>query len=133
MLKMIDKVAWIHVQDKKILSTLSRGKQTYYLPGGKREPGEPDEACLTREIEEELNVQITPGSLQYMGTFEAPAHGHAENVLVKMTCYSAAYTGTLAPSSEIECYRWLTHADKHLCSAVDQIIFDYLLSISLIE
>ena len=38
----IDKIAWIRLEDGKILSTRSRGKDVYYIPGGKREPGETD-------------------------------------------------------------------------------------------
>ncbi len=48
----IDKIAWIHLEDGKILSTRSRGKDVYYIPGGKREPGETDVDTLTREIDE---------------------------------------------------------------------------------
>ena len=51
--RVIDKVAWLHLEDARILSTRSRGKETYYLPGGKREPGETDEQRLRREIAEE--------------------------------------------------------------------------------
>jgi len=41
----IDKIAWIRVEDGKILSTRSRGKDVYYLPGGKREPDESGDAA----------------------------------------------------------------------------------------
>lgn len=58
----IDKIAWIHFDDGKILSTRSRGKDVYYLPGGKREPGEPDVDTLVREIDEEPAVKIDSGS-----------------------------------------------------------------------
>ena len=47
---LIDKVAWIRLADGKILSTRSRGKDVYYLPRGKREPGETDVQTLVREI-----------------------------------------------------------------------------------
>jgi len=38
----IDKLAWIYIKDKKILSTRSQSKDTYYIPGGKREGEETD-------------------------------------------------------------------------------------------
>ena len=31
----IDKIAWIHLDHGKILSTRSRSKDAYYIPGGK--------------------------------------------------------------------------------------------------
>lgn len=124
--KIIDKLAWIELKDKSILSTKSYGKDKYYIPGGKREPGETDEQALIREIWEELDVTIDSKTLHYMGTFEAQAHGHSEGIVVKMTCYSGAYSGELKASSEIEEMKWLTYSDRDKISEVDKIIFDSL-------
>ena len=122
----IDKVAWLHVKDGRVLSTRSRGKDVYYLPGGKREPGECDEACLRREIKEELGVDLDPGSLRKIGTWEAQAHGNPDGVKIVMPCYEAGYTGELRASAEIEQFCWLSHADRARTAPVDQIIFDWL-------
>ncbi|WP_337821363.1 NUDIX hydrolase [Amycolatopsis sp. A1MSW2902] len=122
----IDKIAWIRFDAGRILSTRSRGKDVYYLPGGKREPGETDLQTLVREIDEELAVAITPESAKHFGDFQAQAHGHAAGTLVRMTCYTADYRGTLTPSSEIEEIVWLTYADRSQVSPVDQVIFDHL-------
>jgi 8-oxo-dGTP diphosphatase len=122
----IDKIAWIRIENGAILSSRSRGKDIYYLPGGKREPGESDIGTLIREIREELSVTITPDSAEHVGTFQAPAHGHSAGTVVRMTCYTADYQGVLRPDSEIEEIVWLTHADRHRVSPVDQIIFDHL-------
>jgi 8-oxo-dGTP diphosphatase len=121
----IDKIAWLHLVDGRILSTRSRGKDVYYLPGGKREPGESDTETLVREIREELDVEITEPTIEPAGVFEAEAHGHA-GVVVRMTCYRAEYTGTVTASSEIEEIAWLAYADRDAVSAVDKIIFDHL-------
>jgi 8-oxo-dGTP pyrophosphatase MutT (NUDIX family) len=122
----IDKIAWIHVRNGRILSTRSHGKEIYYLPGGKREQGETDLATLVREIDEELAVTIIPATAAYFGTFVAQAHGHPDGTLVRMTCYTASYRGRPTPSNEIEEVRWLSYGDRHLVSFVDQIIFDNL-------
>ena len=37
MAAIIDKIALLYLQDGSILSTLSKGKDKYYIPGGKRE------------------------------------------------------------------------------------------------
>jgi 8-oxo-dGTP diphosphatase len=122
----IDKIAWIRLENGAILSSRSRGKDVYYLPGGKREPGESDIDTLTREVQEELSVTIAADTATHLGTFEAQAHGHPAGTIVRMTCYTADYRGSLQPASEIEEIVWLTHADRHRVSPVDQIIFDHL-------
>ncbi|MFB9924290.1 NUDIX domain-containing protein [Amycolatopsis halotolerans] len=122
----IDKIAWIRFDAGRVLSTRSRGKDVYYLPGGKREPGETDLQTLVREIDEELTVAIKPESARHFGTFQAQAHGHAAGIAVRMTCYTADYRGALTPSSEIEEIVWLTYADRSKVSPVDQVIFDHL-------
>lgn len=57
-MKEIDKVALIILENGKILSTKSKGKNKYYIPGGKRENHETDHQTLIREIKEELSVDI---------------------------------------------------------------------------
>ncbi|MEV7551388.1 NUDIX domain-containing protein [Amycolatopsis sp. NPDC089917] len=123
---MIDKIAWLHLVDGRILSTRSRGKSVFYLPGGKREPGESDTETLVREIREELTVEITPATVASAGVFEAQADGHSAGLVVRMTCYTAEFSGTLAASSEIEEVAWLGYEDRDRISAVDKIIFDHL-------
>lgn len=126
MTTIIDKIAWIHIENGQVLCARSKGKDMYYLPGGKREAGETDEETLVREIEEEISVQIKTETISYFGTFEAEAHGKAEGVTVKMTCYIADYEGTLTPASEIEELSWLSYKDRDRVSVVTQIIFDQL-------
>ncbi|EEI93706.1 hypothetical protein HMPREF0765_0700 [Sphingobacterium spiritivorum ATCC 33300] len=67
----IDKVALIYIQDRRILTARSKGKDKYYIPGGKREAGENDTATLIREIKEELNVDVIPSSIQFCGYFQS--------------------------------------------------------------
>src|SRR5262245_9960068 len=98
----IDKLAWIHIRDRRLLGARSRGRSTYYVPGGKRERGESDEAALIREIKEELSVDLVPGSLRYVETFKAQADGKPEGTFVKLTCYQADFRGEPTPAAEIE-------------------------------
>ncbi len=132
-MKKIDKLAWLYIDNRKVLSTRSKGKDTFYFPGGKRETNESDAAALIREIKEELTVDLLPGSLKFFGTFEAQAHGHAAGIQVTMTCYEAHYNGTLKANAEIDEIVWLTFADKERSSAVDQLIFDYLKEHDLVD
>ncbi len=122
-MNLIDKVAYLYVKDGKILSTRSKGKDKYYIPGGKREGNETDIETLVREVKEELSVDIIESSAKFYGVFEAQAHGKAEGVIVKMTCYTADYDGQLRADSEIAEIVWLTFADLDKISPVDKLIF----------
>ncbi|GIG89999.1 DNA mismatch repair protein MutT [Plantactinospora endophytica] len=123
---MIDKIAWIRLEQGRILSSRSHGKDVYYLPGGKREPGETDLETLVREIGEELSVTIMPETAEPVGVFEAQAHGHPAGRVVRMTCYAADYRGVLRPANEIAEVVWLGYGDRHRVSPVDQVIFEHL-------
>jgi 8-oxo-dGTP diphosphatase len=125
-MKIIDKLAWIELKDGKILSTRSKGKDVYYIPGGKREPGESDAVALMREIKEELSVDLIENTLSFIENFEGQAHGHAEGILVKMQCYSAAFSGEIRAAAEIDEVIWLEYTDRNKVSPVDKIIFDWL-------
>ena len=120
---MIDKIAWIYIKEKRILSTLSKGKSKYYIPGGKREAFENDIETLTREIKEELSVDLKLDTLRYYGTFKAQADSKSEGVIVKMSCYVVDYIGELKVDSEIAEIVWLEYKDLEKISPVDKLIF----------
>lgn len=126
MAALIDTVAWVRLEQGRILCARSRGKDVFYIPGGKREPGESDLQTLLREVEEELAVAIVPESVSHVGTYEAQAHGHPDGVLVRMSCYAGEYRGVLTASSEIEEIDWLSYADRDRVPPVDQVLFDEL-------
>ncbi|WP_157434046.1 NUDIX hydrolase [Actinoalloteichus sp. GBA129-24] len=122
----VDKVAWVRLTDRRILSARTRGRDVFYFPGGKREPGESDVETLIREVREELAVEIVPDTARRLGTFEAQAHGKPAGVLVRLTCYTAEAVGTPTASMEIEEIALLSYADRERVSAVDKIVFDHL-------
>lgn len=132
-MKEIDKIALIYIKNNKILGTLSKGKDTYYLPGGKRESTETDEETLIRECKEELSIDIKKETIKYYGTFEAQAHGKTEGILVRMTCYTAEFEGELVPNSEIQEIKWLDYSNLDIISPVDKLIFKDLFEKNLIK
>ena len=60
----IDVVIGIVVRDRKILICQRRQEDRlggyWEFPGGKQEPGESHQQCLTRELAEELQIRVRP-------------------------------------------------------------------------
>ncbi|WP_209314176.1 NUDIX hydrolase [Streptomyces bohaiensis] len=125
-MRMIDTVAWVCLADGRVLGTRTRGRELFYIPGGKRRPGESDTDTLFREVREEVAVDLLPGTVEHFGTYEAEADGHGADVLVRMACYTAEHRGVPVASAEIEEVRWLEYADRDLTAPVDRAVFDDL-------
>jgi ADP-ribose pyrophosphatase YjhB (NUDIX family) len=124
--RVIEAVSWLHLRDGQILGSRSEGKDRYYIPGGKRLPEESEVGALMREIREEMGVSLKADTIELLGIFEAQADGQPTGTLVKLSCYTAEYTGTLTPSSEIREIVWLKYSDRHLVAPADQLVFDFL-------
>jgi 8-oxo-dGTP diphosphatase len=120
----IDKVAWLRVEDGRVLAARSHGKTVWYLPGGKREPGETDLDTLAREVTEELAISIDPDSAVLTTTVETEADGQPQSL--RMACYTANYTGTITPSAEIAEVAWLGYADRTRGSQAFQLVLEEL-------
>jgi 8-oxo-dGTP diphosphatase len=95
-----DKVGLLAIRNNRIL--LCRKKYTtalLILPGGCYEPGESAEACLNRELREELgDVRIE--SAQCLGTYVDRAAGPAGKI-VRIELYRADLIGDPSPQAEI--------------------------------
>lgn len=125
-MEFIDKLAWVRIEERRLLCARSRGKDAWFLPGGKREAGESDAEALIREIREELGVDLRPDTLRPLRVFEAQAHGQPEGVLVRMTCWAGDYDGVLAAAAEIDEIAWLDSSDREKLSLVGRLILDWL-------
>ena len=129
----IDKLAWVCIQNKKVLYVRSKGKDTFYNPGGKREQGESDVQALIREIKEEVNVDLVPQTIKYLETFKAQAHGKPEGVFVEIKCYSGDCEGVLKPSAEIEELTWFSSVDMQRTSPTGKLVLTWLREQNLID
>lgn len=129
----IDKIAWIHLEERRLLTARNAGRDRFYLPGGKREPGESDVETLVRELDEELTVAIDPATAAHVGTFEALADARTDGLVVRLTCYTATHTGELVPSREIDEIAWLTAGDGDRVSAVDRLVLVHLRDAGLLD
>ena len=74
------------------------------FPGGKCEPGETDEACLTREMREELGVDVRVG-----GLLLSVAHAYPDRV-VELHFYACEMSGAPRPLLGQE-MRWVARED----------------------
>jgi 5'-nucleotidase len=126
----IDKLAFLHIENKRLLLTRSRGNDTFYIPGGKREEGESDQEALIREVKEELSVDLESSTIEFVETFQAQAHEKPEGVNVRMTCYQGGFTGSIQAAEEIEEIRW--YEEGMQCSTVTRMIIEWLKSRDLI-
>lgn len=133
MKKEIDKLAWLYIQDGQLLGARSKDKVHFYTPGGKRELGESDEQALIREIKEEISVDLIASSINYASTFEAPADGKGEGVIVKLTCYFADFEGELRPNSEIEEIKFIDYKNKSAFSLAGIKVMEWLKAQHLIQ
>jgi 8-oxo-dGTP diphosphatase len=122
----IDKLALVLVQGRRQLVARSKGKSVFFTPGGKREPGEDDHTALCRECREELTVNLERESIKPYGVFEAEAFGKPAGTVVRMTCYTAEYEGTLTPNEEVEELAWIQSdfPDEKLSEAGRMILKD---------
>jgi 8-oxo-dGTP diphosphatase len=128
-----DNIGWVHVRGRKVLCNRSYNKDTYYVPGGKREGDESDHATLLREMKEEMSVDLLPDTVQHVETFHALAHNKGPDAWIRLACYTADFSGELAPANEIEEIVWLSYGDKERTSPVSQLVFEHLKELNLID
>ena len=126
-------VGWVCVRGRRILVARTRGRDAFYLPGGKIEPGETDAGALIREVREELSLALDPTALAPCGVFIGPAHGYDPPVELHMACFRADHAGPVAPSSEVEEIRWLAAAEAACCAPVARRVVEHLHASGLID
>lgn len=112
----IEALSWVHVRDGRLLCVRSTGRDRLYLPGGKREPGESDEAAVAREALEEVSVVLRPGTFQRVAVIDQVAHGQAPGTRVELVCYTAEHDGEIVADNEITELAWIGHADRERCA-----------------
>ncbi|MFI6520224.1 NUDIX domain-containing protein [Spirillospora sp. NPDC050679] len=120
----LDVVAWVHALDGRMLAVRSRGRDLLYLPGGKREPGEDDWTAVSREVREELAVELDAGSFRELGVVRAAAHDQPAFSRVRMACFTAGFTGDITPAGEVGEVRYVSRAERGLLAPAAQAALD---------
>ncbi|MBN2454906.1 NUDIX domain-containing protein [Candidatus Woesearchaeota archaeon] len=117
-MRKVSKIGLIVVEKNKILLVKKKTLKKVITPGGKPEGRENHEACLERELKEELEVSLDKSSLQFLGTFEDVAEGE-DDVLLTIELYQGKIKGNPKPSREIEGYLWFgAEADREILSPI---------------
>jgi DNA polymerase III epsilon subunit-like protein/ADP-ribose pyrophosphatase YjhB (NUDIX family) len=97
----------------RCLVVRKRGTEQFMQAGGKVEPGESALEALTRELREELDLELDPDQAEYLGIFRAPAANESDT-LVSAAVFAVATGDGLQPHGEIEELRWIASLDTDL-------------------
>ncbi|MEU3212836.1 NUDIX hydrolase [Nocardiopsis alba] len=122
----IDALSWVHIENGRLLCVRSRNRDRLYLPGGKREPGESDEAAVARETREEVSVSLRPGTFERIAEIDQVAHDQPEGTRVRLICFTAEYDGEIAADNEVGELAWVGYADRALCAPAVRDLVDLL-------
>lgn len=98
----IVKCAAAIIREKSLLLTRKRGTKTFISPGGKPFPDESYSDCLSREIREELNVEISNKAC--LGVFKGTST--FEDMPIEMHVYLVEVAGEPRASMEIDELIW---------------------------
>ncbi len=101
------KSAGIIIKDGALLVLRSKGKDTFYAPGGKLDSGETPKQALCRELQEEVSIAVKEDALTLFDCFEAPAHDKYGITLVMDVFFVNDYSGEVVASNEIEECQWV--------------------------
>ncbi|MFT4174297.1 MAG: TIGR00730 family Rossman fold protein [Rhodocyclaceae bacterium] len=129
----LDVLGWVCLTDRRVLMARSQGKELFFIPGGKREAGESDWQALSREIREELAVELVEETAVQICTVEDQAWGVEPPRRVRMSCYMAAHAGRMAAAGEIAEIVWLQAADAPRCAPAARQVLAWLHARSLID
>ena len=119
--------ALIRRPDGRTLLVRKHGTEAFMQPGGKIDPGETPAQALTRELHEEIGLQVDEARLRPLGQFSAPAAnepGHAVHAHV----FALDADGDLPAAAEIAETRWLS-PDEACALPLAPLTRDHLLAL----
>ena len=97
-------------QDGRCLLVRKTGSTVFMQAGGKLEPGESALDALSRELREELDLELDEAAAEYLGVFRAKA-AHEPNTLVSAAVFALETAAEVEPHGEIEEILWIDRLD----------------------
>ena len=92
--------------DGRTLLVRKRGSSTFMQAGGKIERGESAVDALSRELLEEVGLELDLGATEYLGSFRADAANEPDTV-IRAEVFALTTTADLVASDEIEELLWI--------------------------
>lgn len=90
----------------RTLLVRKRGTTAFMQAGGKIEPGESALQALTRELREEVGLEVDLDTTEYLGSFRADAANEPDTV-IRAEVFAMAIDRIVVPSDEIEQVLWI--------------------------
>lgn len=80
--QIFETVGYLHIKDRKILLAKSKKYDVFFVPGGKKDSEEDNGKAISREVKEELSVDLVSDSIRYFGEFKAQAYAKEKGIKV---------------------------------------------------
>jgi 8-oxo-dGTP diphosphatase len=121
------------VRDRRVLMVTARGRDVYYMPGGKIDPGETAAEAAAREAFEEVALRLDPAELEELFEVRTLAHGEPDGRHVRMVVFNAETDASPAASAEVGAVPWVTPADLDRCPPAGREVLARLEASGLID
>ena len=121
------------IRNRRVLMVTARGRDVWFMPGGKIDADETEADAAAREAWEEVAVCLDPAELVPLFTVLIQAHGEPEGRLVRMSVFGAESGQDPAPSAEVSALHWATAADEPRCPPAGVEVLRRLHALNLID
>jgi 8-oxo-dGTP diphosphatase len=115
----------VYNDEGQLLTVRKRGTKKFMHPGGKPESGETAAEAASRELLEEVGIDVAPNRLEPLGVWLAVAANEAATN-IEATVFTAPGTWEAHPSAEIAEIRWLD-LDAPLPTDLAPLLTDHVL------
>jgi 8-oxo-dGTP pyrophosphatase MutT (NUDIX family) len=119
----------VYDRDGRLLTVRKSGPTKFMHPGGKPEPGENAAQAGSRELAEEVGIQVAAADLVLMGVWTGTA-ANESNTDIEATVFTApgSWAGAgIEPAAEIAELRWMDPAHAADFDDLAPLLTEYVL------